>query len=144
MTSFDVLAEKANAADSTIEDKNLLFGQVFSLPEWHFIARGELPNVHPYIANNTEVADGQNLMRAFTDTKCLYRFAKENGLLTDDLEGLILSVPTASIVDYLEPFIQYGVYGIWFNSDSASSGFFVPLRQLRPIKNHLLNNGWLI
>jgi hypothetical protein len=142
--NFDILALRANAADSTIEDKNQLFGLVFSLPEWNFIARGEFPNLHPYIAGNAEIAEGQDMVRAFTDTERLYRFAEENGLLTGNLESLTLSVPTENIVDYLEQFIQYGVYGIWFNSDSSSNGFFIPLRQLRPIKVHLTSNGWLV
>ena len=140
--NFDILAEKTNVDGSTIEDKNQLFGAAFSLPNWHFIARGEFPNVYPYIAGNADVAGGENMIRAFTDTVRLSRFAEENNLLADNFESLILSIPTADIVEYLEQFSQYGVYGIWFNSDSLSSGFFVPLQQLRPIKTHLQNNGW--
>ena len=51
----------------------------------------------------------------------------------------VLSVPTDKIVDYLEQFIAQGVHGIWFNSDTKSDGFFVPLQQLRPIQAHLEN-----
>jgi hypothetical protein len=35
-----------------MEDAARLFGHAFALPEWYFIARGQFPNVTPYIASN--------------------------------------------------------------------------------------------
>lgn len=140
---FDALARKTRESDNSIEDSNALYLQVFALPQWHFIARGQFPDVNPYIASNPQVADGQYMVRAFTDTDRLQRFAKENNLMGTEPVGkedvLVLSVPTEKIVDYLEQFISQGVHGIWFNSDSQSYGFFAPLKQLRPIQEHLKN-----
>ncbi|HRH41355.1 MAG TPA: hypothetical protein PKY82_06885 [Pyrinomonadaceae bacterium] len=135
---FDELSRKAFETNA-IEDLNALFGAAFSLENWLFIARGEMPNLNPYIAANPEFADGQQMIRAFTDSERLQRFARENNLTGADGSALFLTLPTVNIVEYLEQFIPYGVHGIWFNSDSESEGFFIPLKQLRPIKEHLTN-----
>jgi hypothetical protein len=139
---FDDLSKRSYEPDSTIEAKNDLWGNVFALPEWFFIARGTFPDVQPYIASNPTIADGQYMIRCFTDTEKLYRFAQENNLLTENAESLILSMPSDSIVEYLEQWISRDVYGIWFNSDNESHGFFSPLAQLRVIKSHLKEIGW--
>jgi len=139
---FDALAQKTINSNGALEDLNNLYGAVFALPEWHFIARGELPNLSPYIAANADYADGQQMVRAFTDTNRLLRFAKENNLVQTDGSAPILSLPTAGIVEYLEQFTAYGVHGVWFNSDTGSDGFFLPLKQLRPVKEHLAKINW--
>ena len=140
---FDALARKVTESNGALEDLENLYGHAFALPEWHFIARGQFPDVRPYIASNAQIAGGQYMIRAFTDTDRLQRFARENKLMEADAPGgegvLILSLPTDTIVDYLEQFISQGVHGIWFNSDTKSDGFFAPLKQLRPIREQLEN-----
>lgn len=133
---FDALSKSAFTTNAG-GDLDKLFGAVFALPEWLFIARGEMPNVNPYIAANAAVTDGQQMVRAFTDSRRLQRFAKENNLTEVNGSCYILSVPTSGIIEYLEQFTAYGVHGVWFNSDTESEGFFIPLKQLRPIKEHL-------
>lgn len=135
--NFDALARKAMQSGGAAEDIENLSKQIFALPKWHFIARGEFPEVNPYVASNADYADGQPMIRAFTDTNRLQRFAKENNLTKADGSTLMLDIPIDEIVDYLEKFIAHGVHGIWFNSDSGSEGFFFPLAQLRPIKEQL-------
>jgi hypothetical protein len=93
----------------------------------------------PYIASKADYANGQIMVRAFTDTKRLHRFVKENKLEKPDGSYQILTIPTKGIVDYLEKFISQGVFGIWFNSDLESKGFSVPLAKLREIKAYLDN-----
>lgn len=134
--NFDALAQKANET-SSMEDLNALFGAVFDLPEWNFISRGELPKVFPYVTSNAEIADNQPMVRAFTDSDRLMRFARENNLTEADGSCKILTMPTANIAEYLEKLIPLGAFGVWFNSDSQSEGFFIPIKQLRPIKEHL-------
>jgi hypothetical protein len=141
-TDFDALTLKAMKSKGAMDDFNNLYGAAFALEKWNFIARGELPNVTPYVAANADYAGGQQMVRAFTDTDRLQRFARENNLTGAGGAALILSIPTAGIIDYLEQFIAYGVHGIWFNSDTGSEGFFVPLRQLRPIREHLAKINW--
>lgn len=134
---FDELSRKANKPNAPMENLNALFGAAFALEKWEFIARGEMPNVNPYIAARADVADGQQMVRAFTDGERLRRFAKENDLTREDGSVDMLSIPTAGIVEYLEQFMEYGVHGVWFNSDLQSDGFFIPIKQLRPVKEHL-------
>jgi hypothetical protein len=137
-TDFDALARKANETHAE-EDLNPLFSAVFALPEWHFIMRGELPNVRPYIASNPDYVFNQPMIRAFTDTNRLLRFARENNLTEADGSCPILSIPTENIIGYLEGLIEQGAFGIWFNSDTESDGFFIPIKQLRIVKDHLVN-----
>ncbi|HEX8368646.1 MAG TPA: hypothetical protein VF604_08900 [Pyrinomonadaceae bacterium] len=139
---FDALSRKTTESNGAINDLSNLYGHAFALPEWYFIARGEFPDVNPYIASNANYAGGKYMIRAFTDKERLQRFAKENNLTGADGEVLTLDIPTGKIIDYLEQFIAGGVHGIWFNSDNASDGFFVPLQQLRPIKEHLESINW--
>lgn len=139
---FDALVQKTMASNEAIEDLNNLYGAAFSLENWHFIARGDFPDVSPYVASNAQYADNLPMVRAFTDTERLLRFAKENNLTDAEGSALILSLPTEKIVEYLEQFISRDVYGIWFNSDIESKGFYAPLKQLRPIKEHLEKTNW--
>jgi hypothetical protein len=99
--------------------------------------RGETPNVYPYIASNRGFASNQPMIRAFTDTERLMRFARENDLIEADGSCRILTIPTNGVIDYLEKFVEHGAFGVWFNSDSQSDGFFIPIKQLRIIKEHL-------
>jgi hypothetical protein len=140
--NFDELARKTIESNGAMDDLNNLYGAAFALEKWHFISRGTLPDIHPYIASNADYADGQQMVRAFTDTARLMNFARENNLTEADGSAPILSVPTANIVEYLEQFIAYGVHGIWFNSDTESDGFFLPLRQLRAVREHLAKINW--
>ena len=135
-TDFDALSEKAMATNA-MEDLNALFGAAFALEKWNFIARGELPNVAPYVASNPAAADNQPMIRAFTDTERLMRFARENNLTDADGSAKILTMPTETIIPYLEGLISQGAFGVWFNSDSQSKDFFIPIKQLQPIKDYL-------
>ncbi len=134
--NFDALFKKAMKTN-VMEDLNAHIGAVFALPEWNFISRGELPNVYPHGASNAAHADNEPMVRAFTDSDRLMRFARENNLTEMDGSRRILTMPTANIVEYLESLIPSGAFGVWFNSDTESEGFFIPIKQLRPIKEHL-------
>lgn len=141
---FDALSRRTAEPDATIEDSTDLYAATFRLPEWLFIARGEAPNFTPYIASNEAVAEGKHMIRAFTDGVRLRRFAAESGLLQENGDALILSIKTRDVIDYLEQLETDGVYGVWFNCDNESYGYFTPLKQLRPIKSHLDKLGVLV
>jgi hypothetical protein len=135
-TDFDALAKKAMETNA-MDDLNALFGAAFALEKWNFISRGELPDIYPYVASNPAAADNQPMIRAFTDGERLMRFARENNLTEADGSVKVLTMPTETIIPYLEGFIEHGTYGVWFNSDSESKDFFIPIKQLQPIKDHL-------
>ncbi len=135
-TDFDALSKKAMETNA-IDDLNALIGAAFALKQWNFISRGELPNVRPYVASNPTAADNQPMIRAFTDTDRLMRFARENNLTDADGSCQMLTIPTENIVSYLEGFVEQGAFGVWFNSDSESKDFYIPIKQLQPIKDYL-------
>jgi hypothetical protein len=140
---FDALSATANAEEATIHDKSALYGAAFKLPSWHFIARGEFPNIRPYVAANPTVVDGAAMLKAFTDTDRLHAFAKECGLTNAAGESLILSLPVEGILPMLAACAEQGVWGLHFNADSGSHGFYAPLRQMPIIREHLQNVGVL-
>lgn len=133
---FDELSRKAMETNA-MEDLNALFSAAFALSDWNFISRGEFPDIYPYVASNPAAADNQPMVRAFTDEEKLMRFARENNLTEADGSAKVLKIPTENIVSYLEGFISQGAFGVWFNSDSQSADFFIPIKQLQPIKDHL-------
>ena len=141
MVDFDDLATQSFAEDATVEDQNELWGHVFSLEEWYFIARGEAPNLYPFIGINKQVANGQPMIRAFTDQDRLFEFAKEYDLLDASGSAPALTVAVKDIMPFLAQFEQ-DVYGIWFNSDPTSVGFLSPLQQLPRIKQFLEESRW--
>ncbi|MCX6064647.1 MAG: hypothetical protein NT121_02685 [Chloroflexi bacterium] len=95
---FDDSAQKTSESNNTREDYDNLYGHVFALPESHFIARGQLPDLNPYIAANAQVAGGKYMIKAFTDTNRLTHFARKNNLMEKNPAGIeqvsLLSMPT--------------------------------------------------
>ncbi len=140
---FDRLSAIANDADASMGDQDALFGAAFRLAEWHFIARGALPNVRPYVAANPTIVSGAPMVKAFTDTRRLHAFAKENSLTGPSGEAQVLSLPVATLLPTMADLAEQGVTHIHFNADQDSYGFFVPLVQLPIIRAHLEKLGLL-
>lgn len=140
---FDQLSRTANAPDASLDDKGALYGAVFQLKDWWFIARGDLPDVHPYVASNPSIVDSAPMIKAFTDARRLHAFARECGLTDPDGGVQMLSLPVKSILPTMAGYTDQGVTHIHFNADRASDGFYAPLAQLPAIRQHLENNGFL-
>lgn len=134
---FNRLSATATDAGASMIDNDALFGAAFRLKEWYFLARGELPNLRPYVAANPTIVDGAPMVKAFTDTKRLHAFAKENGLTGPDGEVQILALPVATILPTMASYADNGVTHIHFNADLDSHGFYIPLVQLPIIRAHL-------
>jgi hypothetical protein len=133
---FDALARDAEAEGNPEKHLHALARAIFSLSHWHFIARGEASRPNPFIASHAGTAGGIPMVRAFTDTTRLGRFAEEHGLVEE--RGIrVMSVPLSEgdVVAWLEHYIPLGAEGLWFNSDAESHGFFFPLRALRGIRD---------
>lgn len=142
---FDELVRRAyESPASNLKTKNELWGNTFALPEWFFIRRGVFPDVRPYTVAEPEIADGKRMVLAFTDIERLYRFVEEEDFLTPNAEALILRQPTQWVLDYLEKLIPQGVYGICFNWETESEGFYCPLDRLRGVKSFLREIGWIL
>ncbi len=134
---FDFLAKAAYSPEGTFEDKDHLWARALGLGVVYAIARGELPDVSPYIASNAGVASGQPLLKVFTDTERLHDFAEANGLLDPDGGVSALALPLAGLLRAAHDYARSGIYGIHFNADEASYGFFTPFEQLPYIQEHL-------
>ena len=122
---FESLARKANESGGAMEDLNMIFAAAYALEKCFFIGRGEIPNISLYIASKADYENGQQMIRAFTDTKCLVRFTKDNNLTDPDGTTQFIDMPTNETIEYLERFIKHDVYGVWFNSDTESDGFSI-------------------
>lgn len=140
---FDQLSVAANREGAGMEDQNRLFAATFRLGAWLFIARGDLPDVRPYVAANRSIAGGAAMVKAFTDSDRLRTFAKSNDLLDATGSVQMLSLPVTGVLVTLDGLAQQGVTHIHFNADECSDGYFVPLRQLEPIRRHLEKHGLL-
>lgn len=129
---FDTLSKNAySSGKQDIAALDALWGAVFGLSQWHFIARGASTNARPYIGYK----NNEPMIFAFTDTDRLEANARQLKLLDEQGNVPILSIPTTNIISYIESFAQFNVKGIWFNP--GGFGFFSPLNSLRGIKSHL-------
>jgi hypothetical protein len=139
---FDALA-RAAVGDGVgpREAMDLLFSAVLRLEMWHFIARGDAPNYKPYGARNSGIADGAGMLKAFTDTRRLQAFARENGLVDEHGAVLTLSLPVHNVQPTLEDYAAQGATHVHFNADAASDGFYIPVVQLPVIRRHLAAKG---
>ena len=133
---FDQLCKKAYASESAIADKDSLWLEVFKLREWYFIARGELPNVYPYMAQAHIIEPNSHWIYAFTDFNRATFYAKKNNLYNEKQRSPILTIPNNdNLIPWIQQFIDVGVKGVYFNADGH--GFYAPIVQLMPIHKHL-------
>ena len=140
---FDQLSRTANAPEASMDAKSALYAAAFQLKDWLFIARGDLPDVQPYIASNPSIADGAATVKAFTDGRRLHAFARECELTDPDGGVQMLALPVKSILPTLAGYGEQGVTHIHFNADQGSDGFYAPITQLSAIRQYLENNGFL-
>ncbi len=103
----------------------------YGLEQWHFIARGEMPNVSPFIGVFPEGA----FVAAFTDEALAREFAIKRGLLHASGAIPILSIPVEGVVRSLPSFAASGAAGVIFNP--GTDGFFTPFANLVPIWEHV-------
>lgn len=126
--NFKELAEKAESGQSN-ESMNALWEAVFTLKEWHFIARGREEKPTPYVG----IVDGNPFLMAFTSANGAQSFHDKNKLDDGRSHG-ILSIQTHNL-DYIKSFYEQGVYGILFNDHEK--GFYVPLANLQSLHDRI-------
>lgn len=134
---FDFLAKAAYTPEGTFDDKDRLWTKALGLKEVYAIARGQFPDIYPYIASNAGIASGQPLVKVFTDTDRLLAFAEANQLLDADGAASVLTLPVSGLIRAAHDYARSGIYGIHFNPDTDSYGFFTPFEQLPYIREHL-------
>ncbi|MCZ7649429.1 MAG: hypothetical protein M5U26_29925 [Planctomycetota bacterium] len=123
---FDALVEEAKQT-GTDEAMSRLWAATYALPQWNFIARGELPNVRPFIG----VMEDRPFLMAFTDSAHARAFGERQGFLAPDGSLQLLAMPVAGFVETAASYAAGGVFGIMFNN--GPHGYFAPLSNVRPM-----------
>ena len=70
--NFDALSAAANAEDAGMDAKGALYSAAFRLKTWHFVARGEFPQIRPYIAANPAVVELASAVTWATDDTAIF------------------------------------------------------------------------
>jgi tetratricopeptide (TPR) repeat protein len=139
---FDRLATAAARARGALPEHERLWSAVFKLEQWHFVARPEGDgNMAPYIAANSGLMNGAPMLKVFTDTVRLQRFAEDNQLCASDGSTFVLSYPVRTVMEALDHYAQQGVAHIHFNPDKCSFGFYGPVTKLAGLEEDLRGKG---
>lgn len=104
-----------------------LWDAIFALDRWWFIARGELPDVQPLVAD----VEGRPMFLAFTSPERARQHALARGL-SDDEAGRLLALPSAGFVDDAAAAERSGVFGVLF--DVEGRGPYAPLGALEAMR----------
>lgn len=123
---FSALVKEARDTGNK-EDEIKLWREVYKLDEWYAVARGELPDIHPFIG----IVDDKPFIIAFTDGRKAFDFAKQQGFIDKDGKSQILSLPVIGVIENVQSYIDDDVFGILFNS--GPDGFYAPLSNLLPM-----------
>lgn len=117
--------------DPTRETDQALWGAVFRLAEWRFIARGEGEQKSPY----TAMMNGSAYVLAFTSERLAHQFAARNKL---ERKGAptTLGVDVDRAVKVLNELLALGVYAVLFDPDEH--GFFAPLENVERMFHYFM------
>lgn len=123
---FDQLVDAARDGDDE-EAMVALWRAAYALDEWHFVARGEMPNVQPFIG----LVDERPFVMVFTDEERARAFAERNKLIQEDGTVPLLGMSPEGASKTLPQYGEHGVHGVLFNE--GPNGFFAPLSNLMPM-----------
>ncbi|GAA4108335.1 hypothetical protein GCM10022415_00880 [Knoellia locipacati] len=124
--SIDSLAEVVRTSGADVDAQSALWGAMFGLDKWWFIARGTLPDVSPVVG----VVDGVPSLLAFTSGARARECALTMGF-AEEKAGQALAVAPQSVLETTDHLMSQGVQRLVV--DQGVLGFFAPLGQLRPI-----------
>ncbi|WP_148076734.1 hypothetical protein [Frigoribacterium sp. PhB24] len=105
-----------------------LWDALFALDRWWFIARGELPDVQPLVAD----VDGRPMVLAFTSPARAHEHAVARGLSEEDA-GRLLALPSRGFVEGAADTERTGVFGVLF--DVEGRGPYAPLGALDAMRS---------
>lgn len=127
---FSKLAQAArwSGKPEAIEE---LWRAAYELENWFFVARGEMPNVTPFMA----VFPEGPFVTAFTSEAVAHEFAIKRGLMHASGAIPILSMTVEGAVRSLPSLAASGAAGVIFNP--GTDGFFAPFANLVPIWEHV-------
>lgn len=123
---IDALAEAVRTSGADLDAQNALWGAMFDLDKWWFIARGTLPDVTPVVG----VVDGIPSLLAFTTGARARECALAMGF-SEEEAGQVLAIAPQNVLDTADHLVSQGVQRMVV--DQGLLGFFAPLAQLGPI-----------
>lgn len=132
--SIDELAEVVRTAGADVQAQSALWGAVFALEKWWFIARGTMPDVSPVVAS----VDGVPSLLAFTEGSRARECALQMGF-SEEEAGQVLAIPPQSVLETVDHLVAQGVQRLVI--DQGVTGFFAPLTQLRAIHDFIGGGG---
>lgn len=98
---------------------------IFALPRWHFVGRGQMPDVQPFCG----VVEGRPMLCAFTSSDRALEFAKKQGLASGDGGYAILEMQVEAASAYAVKLGAKGVQAVVFD-DSVGGGIYAALQNL--------------
>lgn len=130
--NFEQLAQQAFGEDAQHADKDQLWKAVFELEEWYGIPRGSQEQPYPFAAYLDEQ---RPVFLLFTDAQQAKAYSTTHELSPAGTAVQLLSLLPQDAIQYLMPFEQHGIWGVWFNP--GSTGFYAPLSGLKNIYEQL-------
>ncbi len=126
---FAALVERAKSQPGAMEPMNALWGAVYQLPYWRFVARGAFPSAYPCVC----FIDGQHWVMAFTDESALRAFvATQSGQVESDASQMLLEIErVGGMLSWLQ---TKGVHHIMFNY--GLHAFHAPLVNIPAMYEH--------
>jgi hypothetical protein len=124
---FDALATAARASNGSRDALDALWGSVYALDYWFFIARGEMPNLTPYCA----VIEGKPMVHIFTDSDRCDACARQFGFADENDCTPLIAMGPDGLIGWLELLQANNVWGMYFNH--GLNNFFAPLTNTVPM-----------
>jgi len=129
-SKIDLLASELmqNPTDTGFE---ILWKEVFQLPNWYFLARKVHPTVEPYFA----LIETKAWLTVFTDPDRLYEFASLQGIVQFPGQEIdVFSLDSVQGFAYALHYLKTDIHGVWFD---LPQGFNIPLNTLKDIGLYL-------
>ncbi|WP_378144353.1 hypothetical protein ACFJGV_12860 [Cnuibacter sp. UC19_7] len=133
VADIDRKAARLRAEPESFAAMDGLWRAVYGLERWIFLARGTEEAPKPYAG---ELSPGPMLFAFTTPDR-----AREGGRsvgLSDEESSLLLAVPLPGAIEWAASFGQAGIAGIAF--DIPSAGYYAPLGNLLPMRDHMAAN----
>lgn len=117
---FDALCTSARSDPASDEAQSRLWAAVFTLPELHFVARGEMPDIRPFVG----VVQDKPFVMMFTDDARAHKYAVDSKLESGAGAFGVITTSRDAAMKMVMNLARQGVYGIMINP--GENGFFAP------------------
>ena len=131
---FDFLAQQARTNPSP-ENFEQLWSATFRLLEWHFPARGQMPNVSPFVG----MVNGMATVVGFTDPVRAGEFCKVQGISDPSGRAQLMAIPVPGFLNAVPIYLSNGIRAIQFNN--GKDAWFSPFELMMQLHGYLKGKG---